>query len=162
MQYTGNMVILECAVCHITFGITAETSAKLYESGEGFSCPNGHKNYFKKTIKDELEQKELEIKGQEKMIQEKNDHISDLIDEIHEYKWSGKTNVYSVFSQNTADKLYDQGIKFLEDLLGYTLEDIRSMEGIGPRRLDELRDALKDGNMTFYQHLFGKEDGMEV
>lgn len=156
MKYTANMVILECTTCHMIFGVTQKSYDRLKETGEGFSCPNGHKNYLKNTIKDELEQKKREITGKEKVIKEKEEHIAELMDEINQYKWSGKTGICSVFPEELAFRLYDQGIKFLEDLIHLTLDDVKRMDGIGPQRCREFQQALEAGYKKFYYHFFGK------
>lgn len=37
---------IECATCHISFGLTDETLRRIRESHEDFHCPKGHVNVF--------------------------------------------------------------------------------------------------------------------
>lgn len=45
-KYTGTLNIVECATCHMNFGMTPEFEQARRNDHQSFFCPSGHSNYY--------------------------------------------------------------------------------------------------------------------
>jgi len=46
MIFTNGLVLIECANCHMNFGVTEAFQKARRDDHKGFTCPNGHSNYY--------------------------------------------------------------------------------------------------------------------
>lgn len=53
------LVLLECPICGVPFGITEDRIGRLRESHEDFYCPMGHKHYYPAKTKEEVLREQL-------------------------------------------------------------------------------------------------------
>lgn len=60
LKVVTELEVVECANCHMVFGVPAMTLTRRRKDGKGFYCPNGHSNVYSKSetdkLKDELEE----------------------------------------------------------------------------------------------------------
>lgn len=56
--YEGQLSIVECASCHMDFGITPDYERELRRTGAGFHCPAGHPLHFPKGKSEEAKLRE--------------------------------------------------------------------------------------------------------
>lgn len=55
LTYTGELTVIVCGVCHVSFAIPTDMYRKLVDSHDGFWCPRGCRiHYYGKTEKDKL------------------------------------------------------------------------------------------------------------
>lgn len=68
--FIGDLSIVECCLCHTTFGMTQELNKQRLDDGKSFWCPNGHNQHYTKSNIKFLEEKLAAANERERLERE--------------------------------------------------------------------------------------------
>lgn len=134
--------VIHCASCGMPWAMTANFKRRRKEDGASFYCPAGHAQHFADPDIPRLEKQLEEAHKKVSEARRRNDELLKAkIALEHELKLQGGTELPEDFPHRW--QLRSGNIYTFEQLAARSDEELLELEGIGPRRLEDIREAAQ-------------------